>query len=66
MNPRYFAKGWNDAFVVTKRADMPSILIEMGFASNKDDAANLLDPEWRETFVSAVADGIGDYLGTGD
>ena len=66
MNPRYFAKGWNDAFVVTKRTDMPSILIEMGFASNKDDAANLLDPEWRETFVSAVADGIGDYLGTGD
>ena len=62
MNPRYFAKGWEDAFVVTKRSEMPSVLIEMGFATNKEDAAHIIDREWRGSFVSAVADGIGDYF----
>ena len=36
-------------------------VIVLSFASNKDDAGHILDPEWRGKFVSAVADGIGAY-----
>lgn len=56
-----YAKNLNDAYIVTKYSHMPSALIEIGFASNKDDAGHILDPEWRGKFVSAVADGIGAY-----
>ncbi len=37
---------------------MPSILIEAGFASNPEDAANLTNEEWQTAFAQAVALGI--------
>ena len=45
-------------FSVLKRADIPSVLIEVGFLSNPRDRANLLDPEWRELMISALVDAI--------
>lgn len=59
---RYYAKAREEAFVVTKHTDMPSVLIEMGFATNPTDAEHILDESWRETFLGAVASGIEDYL----
>ena len=58
-----YAKNYADAYIVTKHSHMPSALIEIGFASNKTDAKNILDPEWRGKFVSAVADGLTAYWG---
>ena len=46
------------AFSVLKSADIPSVLIEVGFLSDKRDLANLRDPVWRAGMVSAIADGI--------
>ena len=63
QNPRTFPKSFADAFVVTKHTEMPSALIEMGFATNKTDAENLLDKEWRDTFLNSVAEGVKNYLG---
>lgn len=63
QNPRTFPKNYADAFVVTKHTEMPSVLIEMGFATNKTDAENILDEEWKETFLKSVAEGIKSYLG---
>ena len=45
-------------FSVLKSADIPSVLIEVGFLSSKRDLANLRDPIWRAVMVNAMADAI--------
>lgn len=62
-NARSFAKSSAEAYVVTKHTEMPSVLIEMGFATNPDDAASILDTEWRDSFCQAIAEGIKAYSG---
>ncbi|WP_366141253.1 N-acetylmuramoyl-L-alanine amidase [uncultured Tateyamaria sp.] len=46
------------AFSVLKSADIPSVLVEVGFLSDKRDLANLRDPIWRAVMVEALAAGI--------
>ncbi|WP_299296278.1 N-acetylmuramoyl-L-alanine amidase [uncultured Tateyamaria sp.] len=46
------------AFSVLKSADIPSVLIEVGFLSDPRDLANLRDPVWRAVMVEALAAGI--------
>lgn len=53
---------WGNAFVVTKYPDMPSLLLEVGFASNGEDAKNLTDPAWQDEFARAAAKGVEMYL----
>ena len=55
---------WNDSFIVTKWTEMPSVLIEMAYATNPDDAELLFDDEWRDEYVSALADAIDSYIAT--
>jgi len=38
------------------------VLIEMGFVSSPEDAADLIDPEWQKKFARAVANGTNDYF----
>jgi N-acetylmuramoyl-L-alanine amidase len=45
-------------YSVLKSPDMPSALLELGFISDHDDRANLLNPQWRERMVRAVAEAI--------
>mmetsp|Transcript_27362 Transcript_27362/g.50213 ORF Transcript_27362/g.50213 Transcript_27362/m.50213 type:complete len:406 (-) Transcript_27362:913-2130(-) len=45
-------------FSVLKSADIPSVLVEVGFLSDKRDLANLRDPVWRAVMVEALAAGI--------
>jgi N-acetylmuramoyl-L-alanine amidase len=45
-------------FSVLKSADIPSVLVEIGFLSSKRDLANLRDPIWRAVMVNAMADAI--------
>ncbi len=61
MNPRMFPKGVKEALVVTKCTDMPSLLVEIGFASNREDAEAMQDEDWMDKFVSGLADGIITY-----
>ena len=56
------ALSWDGAYVVTKYADMPALLLESGFATNGGDAKNLTNSAWQDQFASAVADGIRMYL----
>lgn len=51
-----YADKLEDAFIVTKGGVHPSILIEMGYASNKTDAENLNSPQWRDKFCTHLAD----------
>lgn len=46
------------SFSVLKSADIPSVLVEVGFLSDKRDLANLRDPIWRAVMVEALANGI--------
>ncbi len=45
-------------FSVLKSADIPSILVEVGFLSSKRDLENLQDPAWRSGMARAMADAI--------
>ncbi len=48
-------------FYVLARADMPSILVETAFISNRNEEKKLEDGKWRESIAKAIADGILDY-----
>lgn len=41
-------------FTVLKAPDIPSVLVELGFMSNKSDLSNLLTPEWREKVIRGI------------
>lgn len=45
-------------FWVLRAPDIPSLLLEVGFLSNSDDLAELLDPEKRGQVVLAIRDAI--------
>lgn len=45
-------------FSVLKSADIPSVLIEIGFLSSDRDLANLSDPVWRANMAQGIARGI--------
>jgi N-acetylmuramoyl-L-alanine amidase len=45
-------------FTVLKSADIPSVLVEVGFLSSRRDLENLRDPDWRAGMVDGIARGI--------
>lgn len=46
------------AFSVLKAADIPSVLIEIGFLSSPRDLVNLQDGEWRQGMAEGIRDGL--------
>lgn len=48
-------------FRVLQAPDVPSILLELGFLSNKDDEKLLLDPVWRERVAGLLVEAIKRY-----
>ena len=48
-------------FYVLARVDMPSILIETAFLSNRSEETKMADPAWRDKIAQAIADGIFAY-----
>lgn len=51
-------------FVVLRAADMPSVLVELGFLSEPADRARLVDPLWRLRVAEALTAGIADWAQT--
>ena len=49
-------------FAVLKAPDMPSVLVEMGFITNRKDEANLKRPDYRAKLVERLARAIVAYL----
>ena len=45
-------------FSVLKSANIPSILVEVGYLSSPKDAANITNPEWRATAARGIMNGI--------
>lgn len=51
----------DNAFYVIKKIGVPSVLCEVGFVTNKTDAANMLNESWRQAAAEAIANGILAY-----
>lgn len=49
-------------FAVLKAPDMPSVLLEMGFLSNRQDERNLLNKKYRRTMAAAMVKGIDRHF----
>ena len=50
------------AFLVLKAPDVPSVLFELGYISNKQDQELLVSDEWRDKTTRAIADAIERFL----
>ncbi len=48
----------NDSIYVVKYSDVPAILVEFGFITNVEEAAKMADPNYRQTFVQGIYQGI--------
>ena len=56
-NPHRFA-----GFHVLKAPDVPSVLIELGYLSNREDEALLNSPEWQARFARGAAEAVKAYF----
>lgn len=60
---RKFAQEPDASYAVTKNwGAVPAMLVELGFVTNPDDAACLLDAEWNRKVAEAFSKGIEDYF----
>ncbi len=50
------------AFVVIKSAKLPSILIELGYVTNEEDAELLKSEAWREKVSASIVTAIDNYF----
>jgi N-acetylmuramoyl-L-alanine amidase len=49
------------AFSVLKSADIPSVLIELGYLSSRADRARLVDPAWRARMARAIVAAVNRW-----
>lgn len=49
------ATEYDDSYIVTKYAKIPSVLLEMGYATNKTDAKNMTDDGWLSQLAESLA-----------
>ncbi len=52
----------NAAFVVLKTAQVPSILLELGYVTNSEDAQQLKSDQWRDRVSSSLVTAIDTYF----
>jgi N-acetylmuramoyl-L-alanine amidase len=51
-------------FVVLKAPDVPSVLIELGYVSNKSDLKSLVSPEWRDRAADCIVQAVDAFFTT--
>jgi N-acetylmuramoyl-L-alanine amidase len=49
-------------FRVLKAPDVPSVLVELGYVSDKGDLAHLVSENWRKRTAGAMAEAIDAFL----
>jgi N-acetylmuramoyl-L-alanine amidase len=50
-------------FVVLKAPDVPSVLVELGYMSDKDDLSHLTSDAWRQRTAGALAQAVDEFFG---
>jgi len=61
-SPSHIVRMDNRGLLVLRQARCPAILIELGFLSNRTEAARLASPAYQERLAQGIADGILTYL----
>ncbi|MGQ3481747.1 N-acetylmuramoyl-L-alanine amidase [Paenibacillus sp. TY11] len=51
--------------VVTRKSQMPAVLLECGYLSNLSNEAAMFTEETQEKIAEGIVDGLKEYLGTG-
>ena len=51
-------------FKVLRAPDVPAVLVELGYVSNRDDLQSLLSETWRDRTATAIATAIDGFLST--
>ena len=51
----------NFHYYVVTYTQVPASLVEIGFVTNPDDAADMINPEWQSKYAKALADDIDNY-----
>jgi len=51
-------------FRVLRAPDVPSVLVELGYVSNKQDLDSLLSNSWRDRTAEAIAQAVDGYFST--
>lgn len=51
-------------FKVLRAPDVPSVLVELGYVSNKEDLQSLVSDTWRDRTAASLAQAIDAYLST--
>lgn len=60
-----FEDSYDDAFIVTKYNTIPSMLIEMGYGTNHDDAKDLMSDEWINSFCTVLCECVVKHFKEG-
>jgi N-acetylmuramoyl-L-alanine amidase len=50
------------AFVVLKAPDVPSVLVELGYVSNKADLKSLISAEWRDRSADSIVQAVDAFF----
>jgi len=53
----------HDTFTVLEQAQMPAVLIETGFLSNRREVKKLSDPKYQTKIANAILEGLKTYFG---
>ena len=49
-------------FMVLKAPDVPSVLVELGYMSTKDDLKNLTSPVWRARTADSLVQAVDTFF----
>jgi N-acetylmuramoyl-L-alanine amidase len=49
-------------FIVLKAPDVPSVLVELGYMSTKDDLVNLMSPTWRSRTADSMVHAVDSFF----
>lgn len=52
----------NESYYLLKKTKSPTVIVECGFLSNKEEASLLSDVEYQKKIVNAISKGISKYL----
>ncbi len=52
----------NDTYTILETAEVPAVLVESGFLSNRKEAKKLADPAYQAKIAKALANGLSQYF----
>ena len=52
----------NDDYYMLLNSHCPTVIVECGFLSNREEAAKLCDSEYQKKMAKAICNGFIDYL----